>query len=509
MPSYKTPGVYVEEESLNPPHMTAVESSVPVFIGYTLIHKDEHGKDLKNKPFKIHSFNEYIERFGTDNVQSVQIVLTQKIVAATGQAQNASVELLNTNASHPDHLLYYSIQLYFANGGGPCYIFSVGQQPQTLNPDVFINAINALESHDESTLIVFPDVCKYPHEKIGDIIDVALFHCEMVMNRMVIIDVPDAYPGGNETHQAIDLNFREKIISDTKYLKNGAAYFPYLKATIPPLSDDNHIKIERHIVISVNADGTEEALTGPFEGLYLSDDQIKVNDTGSYNLVTSFVQNNGIILPPSGAVAGAYVRNDLDQGVWKAPANISLSNVQEPAISISDQFQEKLNVDPVSGKSINAIRQFTGKGTLIWGARTLAGNDNEWRYVPVRRFFDMVEESINKAMEQFVYEPNDSTTWSKIKSMIENFLLDYWKKGALSGAKPEEAFFVKVGLGETMTEDDILNRRLIVEIGMAVVRPAEFVIFRISKKLISKQVTIFQRKVNFLRQIYYKIFKKH
>ena len=117
------------------------------------------------------------------------------------------------------------------------------------------------------------------------------------------------------------------------------------------------------------------------------------------------------------------------------------------------------------------------------GARTLAGNDNEWKYIPVRRFFNMVEESVKKATAQFVFEPNDANTWVKVRAMIENFLVLQWRAGALAGAKPDEAFFVKVGLGQTMTAVDILNGKMIIEIGMAAVRPAEFIILRFSHKM--------------------------
>ena len=123
---------------------------------------------------------------------------------------------------------------------------------------------------------------------------------------------------------------------------------------------------------------------------------------------------------------------------------------------------------------------------MIWGARTLAGNDNEWRYVPVRRFFNYVEESVKKATVQFVFEPNDRNTWTRVKSMIENFLVLQWRAGALMGATPEEAFFVKVGLNETMSELDIWEGRMIVEIGMAAVRPAEFIILVFSHKMLSE-----------------------
>ena len=189
-----------------------------------------------------------------------------------------------------------------------------------------------------------------------------------------------------------------------------------------------------------------------------------------------------VLLPPSGAVAGVYAAVDRTRGVWKAPANVSLADVSAVALKVNDRMQEDLNVTS-TGKSVNVIRAFTGKGILVWGARTLAGNDNEWRYVPVRRFFNMAEESIKKATEPFVFEPNDRGTWVRVRAMIENFLTVQWRQGALAGAVTEQAFFVKVGLGETMTAQDILEGRMIVEVGMAVVRPAEFIILRFAHKM--------------------------
>jgi hypothetical protein len=198
--------------------------------------------------------------------------------------------------------------------------------------------------------------------------------------------------------------------------------------------------------------------------------------------IASQVTRTMVLLPPSGAIAGVYAAVDRTRGVWKAPANVSLADVSGVAVKVNDQGQEDLNVTS-TGKSVNAIRVFAGKGSLVWGARTLAGNDNEWRYVPVRRFFNMAEESIKKATEPFVFEPNDRGTWVRVRAMIENFLTVQWRQGALAGAVPPQAFFVKVGLGETMTSQDILEGRMIVEVGMAVVRPAEFIVLRFEQKM--------------------------
>ena len=212
-------------------------------------------------------------------------------------------------------------------------------------------------------------------------------------------------------------------------------------------------------------------------------DSLKSSNDAQYNLVKAEIANLPLELPPSSAMAGIYARVDEDRGVWKAPANVSLNYVIEPSLKISHEDQQQLNVDENGGKSVNAIRTFVGKGNLVWGARTLAGNDNEWRYISVRRFFNMAEESIKKATEQFVFEPNDKNTWVRVKAMIDNFLTTQWRAGALAGPTPEKAFYVSVGLGETMTAQDILEGNMIIEIGMAVVRPAEFIILKFSHKM--------------------------
>jgi len=200
-----------------------------------------------------------------------------------------------------------------------------------------------------------------------------------------------------------------------------------------------------------------------------------------YKQIISVLQNSSTILPPSGAIAGVYTTVDSNRGVWKAPANISIMGVTGLTVAIDDLTQNDLNVDVMAGKSINAIRAFTGKGILVWGARTLDGNSNDFRYISVRRFYIMVEESVKLATQQFVFEPNDGNTWVRLRAMVENYLTNLWRQGALAGPKPEQAFYVKVGLGQTMTFDDILNGRMIVEIGMAPVRPAEFIILRFSQ----------------------------
>jgi phage tail sheath protein FI len=180
------------------------------------------------------------------------------------------------------------------------------------------------------------------------------------------------------------------------------------------------------------------------------------------------------LMPPSAAMAGLYTMVDNNRGVWKAPANISLNGVARPAVEISHDDQEDLNVT-TQGKSINAIRSFVGEGTLVWGARTLDGNSLDWRYINVRRTVIMLEESCRLATQALVFEPNVANTWVTIKSMICNFLTSIWKRGGLAGAVPEDAFSIHVGLGETMTPEDILEGILRVTVLVAISRPAEYI----------------------------------
>jgi hypothetical protein len=203
-----------------------------------------------------------------------------------------------------------------------------------------------------------------------------------------------------------------------------------------------------------------------------------------YGAIVDGVRNScTVACPPSGAVTGVYVAVDRQRGVWKAPVNVALNGVTGPVTPFDDGQMAALNVDTKAGKSINGIRAFVGKGVLIWGARTLAGNDNEWRYVSVRRFCIMVEESLKKATEWVVaFEPNDARTWARVRGMTEAYLTQKWRDGALAGTKPEHAFYVRCGVGQSMTAQDVLEGRLVVEVGLAVVRPAEFIILKFSHK---------------------------
>lgn len=180
-------------------------------------------------------------------------------------------------------------------------------------------------------------------------------------------------------------------------------------------------------------------------------------------------------IPPSGAVCGIYALTDDTRGVWKAPANETVADALDLKYDVNQGTQEVLNP-----RGVNVIRRFPGRGIRVWGARTLS-SDPLWKYINVRRLFIFLEASIYYSTQWVVFEPNDPKLWARVKQTVTLFLRSQWREGALFGDKEEDAFTVAVGR-ETMTEDDILNGRLIIQIGIAPVRPAEFVVFRIYQK---------------------------
>ncbi len=511
---FKTPGVYVCEIPTFPPSVAEVETAIPAFIGYTE-KASFNGNDLTLKPQRISSLLEYEQLFG---FAQKEVALTVTIKDTTdASSATRTIQVSKAAESSSRYKLYYGLQMYFANGGGPCYIVSIGPYaigaPSDTNVQVadFQKGLEAIAKVDEPTLLLLPDGPSLSSSNYYQLVNTALTQCFTLQDRFTIIDVKQLSGTINDiTSAAEDFRNAAALGSNLDLLKYGAAYFPYLETTLSYRYDDADVNV---VYINGATTETNETVNDPGNislatilnppatlkpsirtGLNLqkpasvvpssppASPQV-IGNTELYNLIKLQLQQVTVTLPPSSAVAGVYAAVDSSRGVWKAPANVSLAYVNAASLKISHADQMALNVDPTSGKSINAIRFFTGKGVLIWGSRTLAGNDNEWRYVPVRRFFIFAEESIKKGTEWVVFEPNDANTWVRVRAMIENFLLKQWRAGALAGAKPEQAFFVRVGLGVTMTALDILEGRMNIEIGMAVVRPAEFIILKFSHKL--------------------------
>lgn len=462
MTTYRTPDVYVEEISVFPPSVAEVETAIPAFIGYTAFATKKMTNDLILVPTKIYSLKEFESYFGFQHEDAIAVTV--------GSDTLGNVTFTSLTEPTLYYILYYSVKMFFENGGGQCYIVSVGTYQTAHTIDLkgdtgtdlasmygLQDGLDKVALYDEPTLIVIPEAVKLTSTDYTTLAQAVLLQCNTLGDRFAIFDLFD---GGNKD---ADLSVNRGYFGNNN-LKYGAVYFPFIKTTM-------NFMVE------------ESSVTVTYTGGSGTLDTLKNTKTSVYNFVKAELKNHFVVLPPSGAVAGAYATTDKNRGVWKAPANLSLASVIEPVVKLDNAHQDLMNVDADTGKSINAVRAFAGKGTLVWGARTLAGNDNEWRYVPVRRFFNMVEESVKKSTYWAVFEPNDANTWVKVRGMIENYLTQKWRDGALAGATTKDAFFVRCGLGVTMTAQDILEGRMNVEIGMAVVRPAEFIILKFSHKL--------------------------
>ncbi len=487
MPTYKTPDVYVEEIPSFPPSVAEVGTAIPAFIGVTEIARKNADNDLRLKPTKIYSLTEYESLFGGPFADEIHITVksdaTQpggfKVDAySVGAAAPAPPAPPPAPSVLPKFLLYWAVKMYFDNGGGQCYIVSTGGYDKDIDvgdaSKGLIAGLATVELEDEPTLLVVPEAVKLSFGDYQTVVQAMLAQAGRLKDRFCIFDV---FAGDKGVDDEIDTpagGGKKKIIVASrgtwnKDLKYAAAYYPFVKTSITDYVGADLAKVK------VKLDGADTTLKDLETG--------NTAKTAAAAAVRLAIKDHFLVMPPSGAVAGVYAAVDGARGVWKAPANVALATVLEPFVKIDNVKQEGLNVDPDTGKSVNAIRAFSGKGTLIWGARTLAGNDNEWRYVSVRRFFNMVEESVKKSTYWAVFEPNDANLWVKVRGMIENYLIDKWRDGALAGATPKDAFFVKCGLGTTMTPQDILQGLLNVEIGMAVVRPAEFIVLKFSHKL--------------------------
>ncbi len=335
----------------------------------------------------------------------------------------------------PVFQLSHAAEQYFLNGGDACYILSTGDYAQTgadFRTDKILNALDQAEIPEDVILISVPDMSAFPATDYRRISEALMKRCSKHDTAMALIDLHEGW----KQFDGQELAGKRELLGTGEF-KNAAVYYPWLQSVTYGPRGKKRVK---HF------------------------------------------------LPPCGAVAAVWRRTDRSRGIWKAPAGTDAAIVWtlEPMVSLNDQLQAGFNVS-ADGKSVNAIRNFEGLGTLVWGARTLAGNDNEWRYIPVRRLIRFLNASVRAGLDFSVFEPNDVRTWTQVTGMTENYLHGYWRNGALAGSKPEHAFFVKCGLGTTMTQQDILTGRLNVEIGVAPVRPAEFIIFKLSLKMMENK----------------------
>jgi phage tail sheath protein FI len=486
MVNYRSPGVYVEELSLLPPSIAEVESAVPAFVGYTEKAQLLAADDLLFKPTRISSISDYIQYFGgADKELPATFDIDVDEIKSGVNTLGFKVTVTPNTATLSKYKLYHAVRLFYANGGGSCYITSVGKYPDAIivgtTTTGLAGGLNAVANEDAPTMLLVPDAVNLGAGDFNSINQTMLTQASTLKDRFALLDTRQTtVPKMAGTIDTDVKTATDGVPSDNSIRRYGAVYYPFLETTYNYTCDFDTLLISTHTVNAGNPTAAVPAVVDR-SGALLS--LIKVSASVMYNAIQTEFQKYHIVLPPSAAIAGAITRVDNDRGYWKAPANVGLLNVMKPVISISRGEQDLLNINTETGKSVDAILSLPGYGPVIMGARTLDGNDNEWKYINVRRFFSIVGESVKKSTSWAIFEPNTASTWTKVQAMIENYLYNKWRDGALAGATPKEAFFVRVGLNKTMNSIDILEGRMIVEIGMAVARPAEFIILRFEQMM--------------------------
>ncbi len=506
----KTPGVYINEINSFSNTVVSVATSIPVFIGYTQ-KANLDGNDFTMKPVKITNMSDFDSYFVNPKLtkQPISYCITKHDEKPKqGQSYKLNGQIYTIE---PDpNTVYYlnnSVKLFFENGGQNAYVVSVGPfgkpsnevnqyQSDLINPNVKLSdllaGLSASKTIDEVSLCIFPEATLLIQNEYSNLIQETMLQNGETQT-FAIIDVKGGLHPDPETWLNDISNFRNGTGNNA--LMYGAAYYPFLETSMVSINDLNYTNMngcdpESLLEILAPASNPNNEVSLLLNSISLGDrytpeqyHQLLLGASPVYNDIVHIIQSKMNALPPSGAIAGIYASTDNTRGVWNAPANISPVGVNTVTINLNDSDQAGLNVDSVSGKSINAIRFFSGKGVLVWGARTLDGNSQDWRYINIRRTATYIEQSCKMALRSYVFAANDSNTWISVKSMLESFLNGLWTQGALAGSKASDAFTVQVGLGSTMTAQDILNGYMIVSVMVALVHPAEFIEITIQQEM--------------------------
>lgn len=485
--AYKTPGVYIEEKRAFPNSVVPVETAVPVFIGYTKSAMRGQ-EDLSGKAVPIQSMADYERLFNRPEEEEDGDTPKRKVTWS--DAQLFHVE----DALKKRYFLHDALRMYFSNGGGRCYVISVGTEGKDISADALIEPFEevtgVLLKEQEPTMVIVPDAAGLEFDDWQTVANRSLLHCSVVKSRIALLDVNPNVAAKEQIKK-----FRGAVTDGLDY---GAAYYPWVHTNLysasnsgPDILTEDAIRELTKILKAheTSLDDGKEDFKAEVVDKYVEDgDDLLGAHKAAMAVVPKYkdafedavsVLN---LMPPAAAMAGVIARTDQEVGVFKSPANTGILTVTAPAVAISNEEQEDLNV-PITGKSVNAIRRFINRGTLVWGARTLDGNSQDWRYISVRRTAIMLEQSMKLALEPYVFSPNDAKTWTTVKSMLSNFLNNQWKAGALAGTVPEDAYEVHIGLGSTMTANDILDGYMRVNVKVAITRPAEFIVLTFQQKL--------------------------
>lgn len=343
-------------------------------------------------------------------------------VAISNWSEFARLFVIEGNASTP---LAFAVRGFFDNGGTRCYVCNIGGGS-------VVGGLEVLGTIDEIAIVAAPGLYG------ADVYDALLSHCEQLQDRVAILDTPEVVE---------DLNLLTQV------------------ATAAPTGGRRRSEAEGETAPVPVTGLRPRQSDGGFGAVYYP--WITVRDPLAPNVLAN--------VPPSGHIAGIWARSDATRGVHKAPANEIIRGALNVARRLTRDQHGLLNP-----AGVNAIRFFTGEGVRVLGARTVAPASSEYRYLNVRRLFSMVEESISESMRWTLFEPNNIPLWKSIERDVTAFLIRLWRDGALMGATPQEGFFVKCD-AETNPLENIDAGIVTTLIGLAPVRPAEFIVFRISQ----------------------------
>ena len=412
----------VEQTGLRTPELSGSDT-VAAFVGYT-----ETGPLMK--PVLVRSPREYEQVFGRAEATPFDVAIDTSTGDTAVYALSAPPGLV--------YCMYHSIQLYFANGGAACRVVSAGSHADAIEMDQLLAGLALLK--DEAVELLLPaDAVQLPVDQYYRYCQAMLSQCDSAGDRFALIDLH---------HSDTISNFRNGL--GNSFLNYGAAYSPYLQSELQYRYTDASV----NIVI----DGADPVT--------LADMSVDAHIQG----VRRLLGKSTVTLPPSAAVAGVYAKADHRRGVWRAVSDIRLQAVTGPVIKYSSLDQAPMNVDAGTGKSINAIRTFRDRGTVVWGARTLDGNSDEWRYIATRRLFLRIERHLKQITAAATGEANMTRTWNRLKTAVASYLDNLWRNGALSGSKAADAYFVQIG-----PDGNAPRTSLNIKVGLAVYRPAEFI----------------------------------
>jgi hypothetical protein len=496
------PGVYVSRPDHFPP-IVGVPTAIPAFVGYTET-ATAGGRPVPGQPVPIGSMAEYEAVFGRGPGTRFRLRLADGPGAGRLHVREGDADLHVALDPAGGHNLYDSMRLFYANGGASCYVVSVGAYGGGIHPDALLGGLQAVAEQTEPTLLVVPEAVNLaPDDPATPYVSAAfeavaralLRQAGSLQDRMTLLDVYGAssLPEQPSTAalDAVVQAFRAQVGTDG--LSYGAAYFPLLQCSLPSVDEADFTWIDasdaaggapsllQRILTAARREAYGDGrmdVQAAIDGMHAAADVRAVDAALDEALPLYRDLKRGMaaqagLLPATPALAGVMTRTDANGGVWSAPANVTLAAVLRPAVSINNVQQGDLNM-PVDGKAVDAIREFPGRGAVVWGARTLDGNSNDYRYIQVRRTLIHIQDSIQRGLAPLALQANCGSTWVQAVSMVSAFLQDLWNRGGLMGATASEAYSVQCGLGSTMTGMDVLEGRMIVEVALQLIRPAEF-----------------------------------